>query len=364
MSLRKPTKEQFGFSRHSHVRAEKSLRFGLGEYENIDDDGAGNSRQDLRSLFLHTASKAKPELASELEDLLGLYSQIPLFCYTADKKRRNTRGGGKRYSWSSHCRPKWKYIEDAWQQHMKMRAKSSTTKTHFKLKFDDYYDVYDRNGTWWSSFDMPPHTDHNIEQFILTLFNWSNKYRLNATWCRQFAYETLDLWSQSETYRKARIWWYTTAHVSSSRLRKSYSKLVMLLRAFEPLPQELVFKWTTFYPVQGFRGAEKKLISAKFGEELDTFLDRCEQQAQDANLVRSVRKNTREHLQWLVDFQVKQMDYNEIRGTGKSRKTSPHSTQSSGDETKTVRQAINQLAKLIELPLRDEPRRPGRPPSP
>jgi hypothetical protein len=354
MSLRKPIKEQFTFRRHSQVHAEKSLRFGLGEYENIGEDGVGNSRQDLRSLFLHTASKAKSELASELEDLLGLYCQIPLFCYTADKKRRNTRGGGKRYSWSSHCRPKWGYIEDAWQEHMKRGT------THFKLKFDDYYDVHDRNGTWWSAFNMPPHTDPNIEQFILTLFNWSNKYGLNATWCRQFAYETLDLWSQSERYRKARIWWYTTAHVSSSRLGKSNRKSVMLLRPFEPWPQEFVFKWTTLYPVQGFRGTEKKLISAKFDKELDTFLNRCEQQAQDANLVRSVRKNTREHLQWLVDFQVRRMGYNEIRGTGKSRKTSPNSPQSSGDETKTVRQAINQLAKLIELPLRDEPRRPGR----
>src|ERR1700754_13799 len=352
-------KELSSSRRRSQASTEKPLRFGLGEFENIDQDGTRSSLQDLRSLFLSIASRAKPELASDLEELLGVYSQIPLFCYPGDKKRRNTRNGGKRYAWSSHCRPKWTDIESAWQDYSSS-ATSNSSQPHFELRFDDYYDVQDRNGVWLVTFNMPAHTDPKIQQFILRVFDWSKKYGLNATWCRQFAYETLDLWSQSETYRKARFWWYTTAYVSSSQFG-AHDKFVQLMRTFEPLPQEFVFKWTTLFPVQGFRGKEKNFITEKFREELDMFLDRCEQQAEQANLVRSVRKHTREHLRWLADFQVKQMGYKEICEAGRSLGGLSNQPRSYlNDDTKTVRQAINKLANVLELPLRAEPRKPGR----
>src|ERR1051326_9143414 len=120
-------------------------------------------------------------------------------------------------------------------------AMSPADQLRFELQFDDYYDVHHRDGIWFSAFNVPAHTDEKIAQFIRSVFDWSNKYRLNATWCREHAYETLDLWSQSELYKKARIWSYSTAHVSSSQLVKA-GYFVTFTRHFQPLPQEFAFK--------------------------------------------------------------------------------------------------------------------------
>ena len=349
-------KDQTGSGRHSKAATETPLRLGLGEYETIDNDGARASLQDLRSLFLITASRAKPELASDLDELLGLYAQIPLFCFTAKKNRRKWRDPRTRFSWSRHCRPEWRYIEDAWQNYIQNLARPNTAQTRFELKFDDFYDELEGEGMWLSAFNVPPHSDPSIEQFIIKLFDWSINHGLDAMWCRQFAYETLDLWSQSERYRNARFWWYTTAHVSRPGQRDEW---VMLLLNFEPRPQEFVFKWSTLFPVEGFRGKEKKLITEKFRQELDAFLDRCEDEAEGANLVSVLHTKTREHLEWLADFQVKQMGYKEVY---EANVCSTLPTPYSSDDTKTVRQAINKLARLIQLPLRREATRPGRRP--
>lgn len=350
-------------TRDSQVRRTKSLRLGLGEYEALNSEDATTSLQELRSLFLNIASKIKPELAFELADLLSLYGQIPLFCYTASKKRRNTAGGGKRFSWSRHCRPKWRYIEEAWRIHVEETQKRTSQEKPFKLKFDQYYDVSGGEGLWLSHFNMPPHDDPKIAAFIQRLFEWSTRHGLDAPWCREQAYETLDLWSQSEEYKGAKVWWYTTAHVSSLGRGKGRDKVVMFLRAFEARPDmgKLQFTWHTLFPVQGFRAEVRQSIMNAFQEQLDAFLDQREQQAQDTNLVRSTRKNSTEHLKWLAYFQLKKMDYKQI---SISENTSKNANQHVyvNDETKKVRKAINDLAKKIKLPLREEATRPGRRP--
>jgi len=232
----------------------------------------------------------------------------------------------------------------------------------FELHFDNYYDVQNRQGIWLSAFNMPPHRDPKIEQFITKLFNWSSKYRLEAPWCREFAYETLDLWSQSALYKTAGIWWYTTALVTPSHGHRRGNELVMLMRHFKPSPQEFIFKRVTLFPLQGFRAEVTKSITDQFKMQLEAFLDRSEEQAKDAKLVRSIRKDTDKHVKWLAKFQINEEEYSEIsNGLVKAKRvTSSLRGGYSSDHNKKVRQAINKLAQLIDLPLRLEPRFPGR----
>jgi hypothetical protein len=61
----------------------KSEIFGPGAYEAKPEDGDPQSLVEFRSAFLQEISILAPQVADSLIDLLGLYRQIPLFCFEA-----------------------------------------------------------------------------------------------------------------------------------------------------------------------------------------------------------------------------------------------------------------------------------------
>jgi len=51
---------------------------------------------------------------------------------------------------------------------------------------------------WQRHFETGPITyDKRKEKFRQSLFEWSRRFNLNAAWCREYAYETLDHWSHA-----------------------------------------------------------------------------------------------------------------------------------------------------------------------
>ncbi len=72
-------------------------------------------------------------------------------------------------------------------------------------------------------------------------------------------------------------------------------------------------------------------------------------------------KHDLRHIEWLVDYQIKEMGFLAISNKIKSEDSMNREPYLS-DDTKKVRKAINELAKTISLPLRSEGRLPGRRP--
>lgn len=65
---------------------------------------------------------------------------------------------------------------------------------------------------------------------------------------------------------------------------------------------------------------------------------------------------------WLVLVQVKRMSAREVVAQCFPERTPDGPLKYSSDTTKFVRKAINDLANLIDLPLREDAKRPGRRP--
>lgn len=98
------------------TNVKKNKKFGIGEYDSIQDNGQeALSKIQMRGYFLQATNKINLQLSDLLiGELMDLYRQIPLFCYSADIKRKKLMDENNRYLWTKYNRPRWQIIEDAW----------------------------------------------------------------------------------------------------------------------------------------------------------------------------------------------------------------------------------------------------------
>lgn len=138
---------------------DKSPREQIGEYEHPDNEWLSEVARDI---FLSHVKKLKPEV---LTDLCG----EPLQLYQA--------------SWLQF--PKYSYIQ--WPD----------SSTHQETKdVQEVWAEHYRELPLWGVIEANAISDNGaIGRLRESLFSWSEKHNLNAAWCRERAYLTLEQWS-------------------------------------------------------------------------------------------------------------------------------------------------------------------------
>jgi hypothetical protein len=320
---------------------------GFGEYERVGENGERVSVQEMRKYLLRIVSLMVPAFTEFMEkDLLGLYQKIPLMCYEADETRK--RGQRGRSEWRRIFRPSWDFLEAAWKQ----RAPG----VPFELDVRNLYattelDSNSRRSLLDAHSNINWTRDPKIHIFLESMFEWSKHYHLDIVWCRHLAYETLDLWCQCPYYRSIRYWTYTEG------LPPSY-----LPQPPEPLyfQNRFIFEAETDYPVIGFFDEVKKRIMKDCERQIVAFLKSREDDAQGYGLRKTIIKRELSHFEWVAKYQVIGASFKEISGVPENQRGTGKNC-SLPEDTSKVRKAVNELARLIDLPLRPEGRRPGRP---
>jgi hypothetical protein len=296
---------------------------------------------ELRSFFLNKLSQKVASISTELSVICDLYKTVELFYYEANKKRLQKFGKKGYLNWHRYNRPPWDVVERAW------RSRSED----LEISFDSYYAEGDKWGVWtYPVYQMPAHRGSDLSQAVEGIFRWSEAVSLDAEWCRRYAYETLDLWCREPDYRGKRIW-----QCLPYSLPITLSEVGIIHLSFPEMSIQ--------YPVT-FSKAEliaelKKHIYEALEKEIDDSLSRARlRTAVDKRKL--MTKYNLDHFDWLIDYQFRGKSFKEI-----ARADSVDDSQnkeSIPDDTKKVRKAVNQLAKLLELPIRHDVNKVGRPP--
>jgi hypothetical protein len=349
-----------------NVTTTRGKVYGIGEFESNSFDGEKPSIVELRSEFLQAAVKLKPSISRSLRDnLLPLYRSIPLFSFEAVSSKELDENSSylmqrwTQSAWATTCRPTWNDIENAWS----IRDSSD----EFSFHFPGYYATWDEFGPELSIFDVAPHTDPSIPAFIDQMFSWSRDHHLDMQWCRYHAFETLDLWSLDVSLRNELIWQY---------LPWDFRTLSVPIDSFMPVinVEDLSFtfdlseelKWKAmFYPRRGNRKelenaflCELEAKSKAFEKGFRAYLDILEKMARNDGYTKSTVKRQREHIEWFAKVQILGISYQTIAKEFNSKRGNPNIE----EENKSVRKAVNEMSKLISLPIRHAASRQGRRP--
>jgi hypothetical protein len=320
------------------------IKVTIDDFTGIRGKGITGSIEEIRSLFLQRASELFPAVTDYLtSELLELYKQIPLFYFEADEQRLAKLGEKNRIVWHIYNRPPWEVIESAWI--------NRSHNHQFQIDFDDYYIIHGKSGDLiYPISKMPPFIDYKITQFVEKMFDWSKINNLNESWCREFVYETLDLWCQNPEYRQARIW---------QSLPYKFSNLLKPVKLVVVNFPTLIVEFQEFYPKEKLIKEISKKISDLFENQPDKYINTLGFGGENEILVEILRKNKQVHFDWLISYQVKGMNYGEIIAEQEIENNSGERTYLS-DDTKKLRKAIIDSAELLGLTLRPEGRVKGR----
>jgi hypothetical protein len=177
-----------------------------------------------------------------------------------------------------------------------------------------------------------------------SLLEWATAWRLEPEWCLEHALRTMYDWNQSPHDLEELMW------------QQGGGGWVAPTKEDE---RRFVFEHPGWEPTYDHRKKIKEEITLAFKNRLEEYLDSIEALVSERGFVKTKSKNEREHFEWLACFQVKVMSYEEIRDAFRPTADSGQQTYLS-DDTKAVRKAVNELARFIGLPLRDDGCRPGR----
>jgi hypothetical protein len=177
-----------------------------------------------------------------------------------------------------------------------------------------------------------------------SLVRWSNAWHLKPEWCLEFALRTMWEWNNFPPQREKLMW------------QQGGGGWVVPTREEE---RQFTFEHPGWEPTYDFRKSIKQEIQEAFNRQLEAYLDRIETLVKDRGFVKTKRKNEPEHFEWLACFQVKRMSYGEIKDSFKQQANQSKKVYVS-DDTKVIRKAVGDLAKFIELPLREDGTAPGR----
>lgn len=177
-----------------------------------------------------------------------------------------------------------------------------------------------------------------------SLLGWASTWHLGPEWCLEHALSTMYDWTQAPGNLEELMW------------QQGGGSWMVPTKAEE---RRFVFEHPGWEPTHEFRKKIKEEIIRAFNERLEEYLDSIEAMVSERGFVKTKRKNEREHFEWLACFQVKGMSYEEIKESFRSGADAGSRTYLS-DDTKVIRKAVNELARFIGLPLRDDGCRPGR----
>jgi hypothetical protein len=177
-----------------------------------------------------------------------------------------------------------------------------------------------------------------------SLIGWSNVWRLTPEWCLEHALRTMWEWRNLPPRHEKLMW------------QQGGGGWVVPTREEE---RRFTFEHPGWEPTYDFRRSIKQEIQEAFNQQLEAYLDRIESLVKERGFVKTKQKNEREHFEWLACFQVKGMSYGEIKDSFKQQ-TNPRNKVYVSDDTKSIRKAIGDLAKFIQLPLREDGTAPGR----
>jgi hypothetical protein len=326
------------------------MRFGTGQLEKPDEYGNSDSLTHLRTQFLQIAGELKPEILQDLEtELFPLYCKIPLICYNAKKRGRKRTFADdlqRRYfvtNWAKQYRPMWYQLEQS-------------------------------EPDWRSDYPSPKSRPEAIEamlKFMTLMFNWSKTHNLNASWCRNHAYETLDLWSVVDKYRKLRMWQYLPWDARDNRVE---------MKCFEPeypkfdtkiefdLKEKLIGQ-LTFYPSFGGRDEITKSLNDLqkkvdfLAEQTMHFMDEREAAAKREGHTASIAKSNIGHISWFAEVQILGTRFADLAEEYYAASEETIGARiNTENRTKVIRKAVNAMSRQLGLPLNTDQSRKGRRP--
>jgi hypothetical protein len=302
------------------VRFVKMLRFGNGEFESNIEGVVPPSVHHARDYFLRVVRELAPDVLLDL-------SKKPFDCY---------RRTGLHFDATAHQEK----LEEL-NPYDQIREMSRLRHQH-----------------QWNSLDWQHHFENEIiiynehlSALQKSIFEWSQTWNLDAAWCRQRAYHTLDYWCSSPVSHKSLVWNYEPA----------WGPIVAFRQGEHP---RFVFEYKTLYPRVGMRAELERLITEDFQAQLKAFLDSRERMAKDAGMSPVRKKREEMHFAWLVFFQVNEMSYERIleQYFPKEYATAKRDGCIS-ERTKRIRKAVNEVSRLIRLSLRKDGIAPGRRPA-
>jgi hypothetical protein len=295
------------------------LRLGNGEFESQEEGRVPPSVHHARDLFLETLSKMIPEVLSDLYDnAFDTYQKAGLHFDAAVHEER--------------------------LKHLNTYDRIGELS---RLEYQHRWNSPD-----WRNFEGEEITyDENLSALQSNIFDWSRTWKLDADWCRERAFKTLDWWCSYPDMRERLMWNYEPV----------WETVIAFRRGEHP---RFTFEYKTLYPRDGHRPTLERRITESFKRELKAFLDSREQMAKEAGMKPVPKKREQTHFEWLVCFQVKGMSPKEIlQQYVPSDYAAALERNSMSEYTKRVRKAVNEVSRLIVLPLRNDGIAPGRRPS-
>jgi hypothetical protein len=193
---------------------------------------------------------------------------------------------------------------------------------------------------WQDKFESGPIAyDARKESFRQSLFQWSRRSHLDAAWCRECAYNTLDFWTYFQPDRK-----------------KLEFRLLAKAVTFFPMggdakgsSRRFTFDYMVMHPQLKFLEEMEAEIRDAFDRQLNALFRDLKRRAKAGGYELTPKtyksKYRKYYYRWLVERAI----------NGKPIKTIAEETKDSngdgGPDNKTVRDGVNRLAKDIELPF-------------
>lgn len=180
--------------------------------------------------------------------------------------------------------------------------------------------------------------DASFVLFRRKLWDWGEQWGLDAEWCLEAAFNALFDW--------------TLDPESASELRWSASIHFTRWGPALVIPGEdrFSFEHSGWLVMNAQRKDFEKEVKKAFESTLKAYCDRIEEAASSLNYTQPPNKNELEHFKWLAYYQVKKMEYDEIKTHAPMVGT-----------VQGISKAIKQIANVIDMELRPSARGRGRP---
>ena len=202
-------------------------------------------------------------------------------------------------------------------------------------------------GSVWRDIEASeiPESEPMLVPLRESLWAWAERWNLNDDWFRARAFFTLADWCfKPETF---------------AGLKWSYG---ILIWGHEFKVEPFKFKWA-WNPLKESRFVAERVMRAAFDEMMRQYFDETEARATSLGYKPTRRKIELKRFEWLLCFQIKGMTYAQICEQENPQLYADHEARGTlGDHTKRIKKAINDLAKLMFLPLDKERTTPGRRP--
>lgn len=277
-------------------------RIGSGSFERPNRE---QSKEDLRNRFFEAVNSYAERVLIELYDEpfrlyleagLGFNADAFTDDLEADERARKIAKGWNRHLWN---RPKW---------HDKFEA-------------------------------GPIAYNARKEAFRRGLFEWSRRNKLDAAWCREYAFETLDHWSYSQPEPK------------QLRFRPQLKMVTFFPMGggAKGLRRKFTFEHLVIHPqIKPLEETEAEMREA-FDLQVTALIRDLKRRAKARNYAETPKtyksKYREDYYRWLVEWAINDKPIKTIAEETKDRNGD------GGPDNKTVRDAVNSLAKDLELPI-------------